>query len=26
VLGAVVIRDGQLGAWGEVEIVGLGAG
>jgi ApbE superfamily uncharacterized protein (UPF0280 family) len=23
VLGAVVLRDGQLGAWGEVEIVGL---
>jgi hypothetical protein len=26
VLGVVVIRDGQLGAWGDVEIVGLGAG
>jgi ApbE superfamily uncharacterized protein (UPF0280 family) len=26
VLGVVVIRDGELGAWGEVELVGLGEG
>jgi hypothetical protein len=25
VLGVVVIRDGQMGAWGDVELVGLGA-